>query len=851
MAFLYEIFNNSFVNKTVSGLSLPKSILDNLKFEIRPYQETAFKRYLFLDQEELEDKPNLPYHLLFNMATGSGKTLIMAGLILYLYEKGYRNFLFFVHSNTIVDKTRENFLNQTASKYLFNKNIVIKGKRVLIKEVKNFDEADDKNINIHFTSVQKLHSDLVQTVKENALSLEDFENKKIVLLGDEAHHYNANTKNQTELYQSWEQLITSIHDSNLENILLEFTATLDYENKDIIKKYQDKIIYKYDLAHFRNDKYSKEINLIRSNYDEKERIIQALILNQYRQELATKQNINLKPVILFKAKKTIKESEQNKINFHALIEYLSAKDIVTIRETSTVEIVQKAFLFFDNINLSENELSKRLKSNFKFENCLSTNDDKEIEANQIKLNTLEDGNNPIRAIFSVHKLNEGWDVLNLFDIVRLYEGQNSGGSNKSFGKTTIAEAQLIGRGARYFPFLLEENQEKYKRKYDDDPENDFKILEELYYHTKDESKYISELKNALIKFGSSDNEDDYLQLSLELKEEFKQTEFYKTGFVTYNVRRDKNYNSVKSIADLGVSKINYEKVLSSGKGKMIGFFKEEKEEVEIPKIEEVALLKMQPHIIKSAMAQNPFFYFDNLLKYFPNIESTSNFIENVDYLGNLKIDFIGTPKRIASLTNIDFYDGIKLVLSEIETEIKSNLVQYEGSPYKQKRIHEVFKSKPVRVKKYDERADGQETLVLNEPWYVYNANYGTSEEKSFVSMFSKKFETINKKYDNIYLIRNERELKIIDKKGRAFEPDFILFCKEKAGEELTYQVFIEPKGNGFIANDIWKEHFLNEIKDESKVIKIESDKYLITGVPFYNNLDENKFAASLSDVLSI
>jgi type III restriction enzyme len=31
----------------------------------------------------------------------------------------------------------------------------------------------------------------------------------------------------------------------------------------------------------------------------------------------------------------------------------------------------------------------------------------------------------------VDKLNEGWDVLNLFDIVRLYEGQNTGGSNKA------------------------------------------------------------------------------------------------------------------------------------------------------------------------------------------------------------------------------------------------------------------------------------------------------------------------------------------------------------------------------------------------------------------------------------
>lgn len=40
------------------------------------------------------------------------------------------------------------------------------------------------------------------------------------------------------------------------------------------------------------------------------------------------------------------------------------------------------------------------------------------------LQHLEDENNPIRAVFAVQKLNEGWDVLNLFDIVRLYEDRD-------------------------------------------------------------------------------------------------------------------------------------------------------------------------------------------------------------------------------------------------------------------------------------------------------------------------------------------------------------------------------------------------------------------------------------------
>ena len=47
------------------------------------------------------------------------------------------------------------------------------------------------------------------------------------------------------------------------------------------------------------------------------------------------------------------------------------------------------------------------------------------EENALLLNTLEDANNPIRAIFAVAKLNEGWDVLNLFDIVRISEGAST------------------------------------------------------------------------------------------------------------------------------------------------------------------------------------------------------------------------------------------------------------------------------------------------------------------------------------------------------------------------------------------------------------------------------------------
>jgi type III restriction enzyme len=848
MAYLYDTLIKEFGKREIARTVVPNYITDNLKYEIRPYQEESFQRFMLCHNEEFDGKPNKPYHLLYNMATGSGKTLVMAGLMLHLYKKGYRNFLFFVNSNNIIRKTRDNFLNPEASKYLFSPKIVVDGKIIVIKEVTNFEESDHENININFTTIQQLHIDLNNT-KENSVTYEDFKDKKIALIADEAHHLSSGTKSG-KLFGSWEGTVEEILKQNYDNILLEFTATLDYDSQAVVKKYQDKVIQKYDLTQFRVDKYSKEINLIRSLYDEQERIIQALILNLYRQELATSNTINLKPVILFKAKRTIKESEENKEKFHKLIEDFDAGMVENIQKTSTVKIVQKAFEFFKTNSLSANEVSKRIKSNFKEENCISANNDKEAELNQIRLNTLEDENNPIRAVFAVQKLNEGWDVLNLFDIVRLYETRD--GKGEKIGKTTLSEAQLIGRGARYFPFQLEEGQDQYKRKYDDDISNDLKVLEELYYHTKEDNRYISELKKALVASGVYEDDDKLLTKKLTLKLEFKKTDFYKTGKIVLNKKVEKSYKNIKSFSELGVSKRNYAFTLSSGIGIMSGFFDTEEKEsnIDLIKQKDVLVSTIPNHIVRYALSQNPFYYFDHLERFFPSIESLSNLIKSDHYLGGLEVTFNGSKSRLDVLSNEDYLLAAKGLLQTIETEIKSNLTAFEGSNYLNKPIRDVFKDKEIKVYKDSARADGQETLVANEPWYVYNANYGTSEEKEFVKMFARRFENLEKSFENIFLIRNEREVKIIDKLGRAFEPDFVLFCKQKSGKELTYQVFIEPKGNHLKAHDKWKEEFLNEIRDRKLTLKIESDKYLITGVPFYNYDSENEFKKTLENTLN-
>jgi type III restriction enzyme len=127
------------------------------------------------------------------MATGSGKTLIIAGLILYLYQQGYRNFLFFVNSRNIVLKTQVNFIDDSSIKYLFNESILIDNKKVNFKKVENFQGIGSDSINIVFETIQNLH-DKLNNPRENSLTYDDFQGKKVVLISDEAHHINVETK---------------------------------------------------------------------------------------------------------------------------------------------------------------------------------------------------------------------------------------------------------------------------------------------------------------------------------------------------------------------------------------------------------------------------------------------------------------------------------------------------------------------------------------------------------------------------------------------------------------------------------------------------------------------------------
>ena len=855
MAFLYEKIDA--LSEYGSSAVLPSYIPGNLNpnFELRPYQKQAFEYFITHFESSNRSKPT---QVLFHMATGSGKTLIMAGLMLYLYKQGYRNFLFFVNLSNIVEKTRENFCNPASTKYLFADEIVLDGERIRINQVDNFQYADLNAINICFATTQGLHMDMWMA-KENGMSFDDFDEQKVVLISDEAHHLNVDTKKKMSAveessYHSWEYTVQNIFDRNTANILLEFTATCDLANPAIRTAYENKIIFDYPLAKFYNDRYSKDIITLRSDLTIMERALQALVLSQYRLKVFQDYRLSIKPVVLFKAAK-IADSKDFMLDFIETVKNLTGAQLRDLSSAVNNEVMHTDFAYCTNNGISFDTLAAELRDDFSEEHCVSVNDDKDATQKQILLNSLEDADNPYRAIFEVKKLDEGWDVLNLFDIVRLYETRQSG--RKKLSPATIAEAQLIGRGARYCPFQIDKEQPKFQRKYDEDVTNELRICETLYYHCQNDHRYITELRDALREIGL--DTEKIVQREYILKEEFKATDIYQQGLIFLNDREVKDRKEVRGLSPT-VRDAIYRFQATTGASGVDSVMVETSQNVDYYvsnlktahlTIKEIASLNYA--IVNKALMKYPIFKFNTLCSYFPNVVSTRQFIMDDEYLGAVRIDI---QSRDEYPTMETLYSAVFYVLGKIASSISGIEETYRGTKtFRARKIKDVFRNKMVN---YTDPHGGGVGISQNDPsvksdwkidlstedWFVYTDNYGTSEEKAFVACFRGYVADLRKIYNRIYLVRNEREFHIYSfEDGERFEPDYVLFLqRDKTDGFEQLQIFIEPKGTQLLEKDAWKEKFLLQLKTEAVPVTIfvDDNDYRIWGLHFFNQENRMK-----------
>ncbi len=813
-------------------IELPTHITSNLKKELRDYQKKAIRNYL----EKRQSNPTQK-HFMFEMATGSGKTLVMAGLILECCKQGYQNFIFFVNSTSILEKTKLNFTDSASSKYLFSENININDENTEIKSINNLNESHNGAINIYFSTIQGLFS-LFTKAKENAITLEDLKDQKLVFLADEAHHLNTETKkklNDSEASEkrNWESVVKLALEQNEDNLLLEFSATIPNE-KSVEEKYKNLKVATYTLKEFSEDKFCK--NIYSLSYENKEletRFLGACVSSLYKELLAQHHNIeNFKPCILFKSER-IEDSKENQERFNAFLENLSPLDLENFFNDSRNAFFKDAKNFFDKQKYTPN-LAAFLQTKFKKSTQINTNNEKELEKGMLLLNSLEDRDNPKRVIFSVDKLNEGWDVLNLFDIVRL--------KNKASQKDTIKDAQLIGRGARYYPFSYNDFKpshiEFYQRKFDFS--NPLSTLERLDYHAVYDSEFIAKLNNELQDLGLGFvNEKQTIPLT--------PTKRFKCYYASNTKDKKKNLFNKDYTDSVGVKlqSLHVPLFAFNVREKKVDFKEENKGDrtYYIPHT-----LNKIPinYFLKALNLKN--LDFKTLKKAFKKhaFNNKVGFIER--YISHLKINFHKDQK----------FDDNKILLKlavYIIENLKDTLLKeqdkYEVSALELKEFETHNKS--LSASEWEKGIPFYEWLLFKDM-----RKLDSDLERKFLVFINDHKEVLDKKFKEWCVLRNDHfaELKVFCNiedspyYAQGFEPDFILFAQTHSDEFLGFTCYMEAKGEHLEPSNAWKEEFLEML--ENAALKSHNKKLHLKGLPFFklhnNKAVNDEFATAFNQI---
>ncbi|MCQ2684334.1 DEAD/DEAH box helicase family protein [Helicobacter pylori] len=793
-------------------IELPTHITSNLKKELRDYQKKAIYNYL----EKRQSNPTQK-HFMFEMATGSGKTLVMAGLILECCKQGYQNFIFFVNSTSILEKTKLNFTDSASSKYLFSENININDENTEIKSINNLNESHNGAINIYFSTIQGLFS-LFTKAKENAITLDDLKDQKLVFLADEAHHLNTETKkklNDSEASEkrNWESVVKLALEQNKDNLLLEFSATIPKE-KSVEEKYKNLKVITYTLKEFSEDKFCK--NIYSLSYENKEletRFLGACVSSLYKELLAQHHNIeNFKPCILFKSER-IEDSKENQERFNTFLENLSPLDLENFFNHSRNAFFKDAKNFFDKQHYTPN-LVALLQNKFKKSTQINTNNEKELEKGMLLLNSLEDRDNHKRVIFSVDKLNEGWDVLNLFDIVRL--------KNKASQKDTIKDAQLIGRGARYYPFSYNDFKpgriEFYQRKFDFS--NPLSALERLDYHAVYDSEFIAKLNNELQDLGLGFvNEKQTIPLT--------PTKRFKCYYASNTKDKNKNLFN-KDYTDHVIVKLQSLHVplfAFNVREKKVDFKEENKGDrtYYIPHtlnkipinyfLKALNLKNLDFKTLKKAFKKHPF-------------NNKVGFIEQ--YISHLKTNFHKDQK----------FDDNKILLKlavYIIENLKDTLLKEQDKP----------SVSALELKEFEthNKSLSASELEKNIPFYEWllfkdMRKLDSDLEREFLDFINKNKEILDKKFKEWCVLRNDHfaELKVFCNiegpfYAQGFEPDFILFAQTHSDEFLGFTCYMEAKGEHLEPSNAWKKEFLEML--ENAALKSHNKKLHLKGLPFF------------------
>jgi hypothetical protein len=466
-----------------------------------------------IEKIDEEQKVTAPF-LGFEMATGSGKTMLMGASIFYIFKKyGIRNFLIItpastdIYQKTILNFARGTFESVWANDAPFTYNLVTGDDYTATPLYDGFNSTRD--LSIFIFNISKFGKNAVNTAKpweasvwkdENGstTSIRDYlQKEKLVVITDEAHHAQNPASNS---------IIKSFHP----NLVLEFTATAVEASKNEAKKAQT-VVYKYDIRRFLEDGYGKTVKAVALNVEElgrrgrkqadiplgeKLKLITLVLIHllKKRAVLHDAKIRGLKPVSFVKVKDetTFAEKVFNYIRgeLHQDIENL---DIILekLKEQGLeiTDLLQQ--MFNKDFGNDRQKLAREIERVTQSAIFYHGKSDKETEK---KWNNIR--RNEVEIVVYMQRLDEGIDLPNIYSMAVIND-------NPSDFKTAVK--QIIGRGVRLG---------KEKREFDESADKLLAQAEKLHVVCDQGAAFEEQILQIQKEFGLTDK---YLSIEHERK----------------------------------------------------------------------------------------------------------------------------------------------------------------------------------------------------------------------------------------------------------------------------------------------------------------------------------------------
>lgn len=477
--------------RTVVGSAYPKAIENYnkiqrlLKHTLRPYQMEAlaafqlFRRDGFdsrslrqnTRQETKDETGNkIEWHKTgFEMATGSGKTLLMGAIIMDLWFKGHKDFLILTPNTILFDKTIENFTPRTV-KSIFGDGWNLTYNMVTGNSYrdKTCNYEKERQISFYVFNMQKFYEkassnnkkDGVDTMKgvpylrrpleeslwrdesgTHTISFAEFlREKRPVIISDEAHHYQQSTTKEAIL-----ELLPSM--------VLEFTATSIERGGS--ENYGQDNLYKYPMQRYIGEGYGKRIFAVGCGASDekitdavtesdKHKLIWGMLIHLLKREALSAVNAPVRKSMILTRTRSIPHADNVDKYLRNCPDSISTEvnDVLeqVNREGTDIARLVRRYIPKDKTKLIK-KLTKIAKSVFTIHS--ENKSDEEIWSEYQSLD-----NNDAEIVNQVRIFSEGVDYDNFYTIIVL------GDTVENVG---LAAAQLIGRGLRLY---------KEKREYD-------------------------------------------------------------------------------------------------------------------------------------------------------------------------------------------------------------------------------------------------------------------------------------------------------------------------------------------------------------------------------------------------